>query len=101
MKNKKELPVCEDPIFTAFLEYAFPCSILQANTCFQNLLYVSFFDLYWNNNCDEKLKLYNFNLLDYLLFDSRIIDKSIVDIDNKINNKLKNGSMKTIIFTPL
>ncbi len=89
MKNKKELPVCEDPIFTAFLEYAFPCSILQTNICFQNLLYVSFFDLYWNNNCDEKLKLYNFNLLDYLLFDSRIIDKSIVDIDNKINNKLK------------
>lgn len=89
MKNKKELPICCNPIYTAFLEYAFPCAILQSDRRLQNLLYVSFLNLYWDDNCDGKLQLYNFDLFDYLIFDNRIIDKTIINIDSKIINAIK------------
>lgn len=89
MKNKKKLPICCNPIYTAFLEYAFPCAILQSDKRFQNLLYVSFLDLYWDDNSDEKLQLYNFDLFDYLLFDNRLIDETIINIDSKIIKKIK------------
>lgn len=89
MKNKKKLSISSNPIYTAFLEYAFPCAILQSDKRFQNLLYVSFLNLYWNDNSDCKLQLYNFNLFDYLLFDNRLIDKTIISIDSKITKKIK------------
>lgn len=89
MKSKKELPICCNPIYTAFLEYAFPCAILQSDKRFQNLLYVSFLNLYWDDNINEKLQLYNFDLFDYLLFDNRLIDETIINIDSKIIKKIK------------
>lgn len=89
MKNKKELPICDAPIYTAFLEYAFPCAVMQSDKRLRNLLYISFFDLYWDDNYNGKLQLYNFDLLDYLLFDYRKMDKTVINIDSKINNKIK------------
>lgn len=84
---KKILPIKDKPVFTAYLDVAAVCAILEADTRHKHLFFCSFINSYWNADGKAKYRIYDDDFFDYLMFEKTVVSPSLLQF--KRNNIVK------------